>query len=193
MSARSEHAVSKFLALKLHKWRGQYQRVFSLEESNFHTLDPVTFAVTNSWSYKDIIDLRPDTQNKDEFSITFPSSGGMFGGKDTTLRFSTPHRTPLLSALHRMRCSVTNNLGRGAHHSQQANKLTRTGERRLCQISVGPSAIIISRPNSPNNLDQPTRALSHYHFKDIRQIRRCKDDDRGVIFVIHGRGRLFFC
>ena len=50
-------AVSKFLALKMHNWRGQYQRVFSFGENMFQTLDPATFSVTNAWKYDDIIAL----------------------------------------------------------------------------------------------------------------------------------------
>ena len=52
MKRNKVDAVSKFLALKVHKWRGQYQRVFSFGENLFQTLDPATFAVTNAWDYK---------------------------------------------------------------------------------------------------------------------------------------------
>ena len=50
-------AVSKFLALKMHNWRGQYQRVFSFGENMFQTLDPAKFSVTKAWKYDDIIAL----------------------------------------------------------------------------------------------------------------------------------------
>ena len=125
-------AVSKFLALKLHNWRGQYQRVFSFGENLFQTLDPATFSVTNAWKYDDIIALEADPEHDDQFTITLPSSGGMFSGKEMTLRFSTPHRLPLISELHRLRCIATNNMGRGPPHEQKANKFTRTGDKRAC-------------------------------------------------------------
>ena len=78
-------AVSKFLALKMHNWRGQYQRVFSFGENLFQTLDPATFAVTNAWKYEDIIALAADPEHDDQFTITLPSSGGMFSSKEMTI------------------------------------------------------------------------------------------------------------
>jgi hypothetical protein len=183
-------AVSKFLALKVHKWRGQYQRVFSFGENLFQTLDPQTFAVTNAWSYKDILGLEACSDNDDQFLITLPSSGGMFSSSEVELRFSTPHRLPLISELHRLRCLATDNLGRGLPHSQKANKFTRTGDRRPCVVIVGPTGLIVTRRPAPG--ESQGMLLSTYPYKDIRQIRECKDDNTGLIFVIFGRGRLLF-
>lgn len=183
-------AVSKFLALKMHNWRGQYQRVFSFGDGIFQTLDPATFAVTNAWSYTDIIELLPDSENADQFTITLPSSGGMFSSKEMTLRFSTPHRLPLISELHRLRCIATKNMGGGPPHEQKAKKFTRTGDKRECVVIVGPTALIVTR--RPVAGESRGTTLSTYPFKDIRQIRECKDDDSGIVLVIFGRGRLYF-
>ena len=183
-------AVSKFLALKVHKWRGSYQRVFSFGEKKFDTLDPATFTVTNSWSYSDILGLEACVDNEDQFLLTLPSAGGIFSSSEVQLRFSTPHRLPLVSELHRMRCLATDNLGRGPPHSQKAQKFTRTGDKRDCVIIVGPTGLIVTRRPAPG--EKQGMLLSTYPYKDIRQIRECKDDDSGLVFVIFGRGRLFF-
>jgi hypothetical protein len=190
MSRNGVDAVSKFLALKVHKWRGSYQRVFSFGEHLFQTLDPATFAVTNAWPYKDILGLEACADNDDQFLITLPSSGGMFSSSEVQLRFSTPHRLPLISELHRLRCLATDNLGRGRPHQQNANKYTRTGDRRASVVIVGPIGLIVTRRPAPG--EKNGLLLSKYPYKDIRQIRLCKDDDQGIIFVIYGRGRLFF-
>ena len=165
-------AVSKFLALKVHKWRGQYQRVFSFGEDVFQTLDPATFAVTNAWKYKDIIALEACADNEDQFLITLPSAGGMFSSSEVQLRFSTPHRLPLISELHRMRCQATDNLGRGPPHQQKATKYTRTGDRRECVVIVGPTALIVTRRPAPGvkqgNLLSPTPTKIFVKFATAR-------------------------
>ena len=84
--------LSKFVTKKLRSWRSSYQRIFSLHSSYFITIDPADFKETNRYTYKDLMTVKIDSTNHDEFTLEI--------GKEK-FKFKCKHRSLLLTQLMR--------------------------------------------------------------------------------------------
>ncbi|GAA6088012.1 dnaJ homolog subfamily C member 13-like isoform X1, partial [Tachysurus ichikawai] len=72
-----------------------YKRVFSIGTHGMTTYNPTTLEVTNQWPYGDICGILPVGKGQGtEFNLTFRKGSGK---KSETLKFSTEHRTELLT------------------------------------------------------------------------------------------------
>ena len=80
-------------------WRGRYVRLFEISPRGVATIDPLTFAQTNRWSYSDITSLKCGERHATEadcrlnggFSIAFKKGGDM--------KFCCRYRSHLLAEL----------------------------------------------------------------------------------------------
>ncbi|KAF3827137.1 hypothetical protein GH733_002623 [Mirounga leonina] len=79
----------------------RYKRVFSVGTHAITTYNPNTLEVTNQWPYGDICSISPVGKGQGtEFNLTFRKGSGK---KSETLKFSTEHRTELLTEALRFR------------------------------------------------------------------------------------------
>ena len=177
----SSSAVRKFLAIK-HSWRGQYNRIFNLGNNVFQTLDPKTMNVTNAWEYKQVMKVTVSADDPNVFTLTLPKEGGLFSGGQEEMKFSCPHRTSLLTEMHRLLCSAT---GRGKPAPVSATKVTRTDQRRLCNLTLAPQGVLVHADDASGKL------LSEYLYKDIKKLQKVQDDPTGFLLFVCGRGRIF--
>lgn len=81
--------VAKFQATKV-SWKGSYQRILALANKTFETLDPSTFAVTNSFSYKQLADVSLDPKDLESFNLVIRTT------KDETSTWKCKYRTQLV-------------------------------------------------------------------------------------------------
>lgn len=85
-----------FYVTKHSPWKGKYKRIFSVGSSGVTTYNPTSLEVTNKWLYADIVDVQPvsSNANRTEFTLTFKKDK-----KNDTMRFSTEHRSALLTSV----------------------------------------------------------------------------------------------
>ena len=78
--------VAKFQATKV-TWKGNYQRILALSNKTFETLDPSTFAVTNSYTYQQLVDVSLDPADPETFNLTIRTT------KDESSKWKCKYRT----------------------------------------------------------------------------------------------------
>eukprot|EP00064_Thunnus_orientalis_P007154 superscaffoldBa00000780_g7173 len=107
-----------------HSWRGKYKRVFSVGTHGITTYNPTTLEVTNQWPYGDICGIGPVGKGQGtEFSLTFRKGSGK---KSETLKFSTEHRTELLTEALRFRTEFSEGKITGREPVKRILALTET-------------------------------------------------------------------
>ncbi|EMP31569.1 DnaJ like protein subfamily C member 13 [Chelonia mydas] len=109
-SAWGQGSIQSCLTMPLHR-RGapaasrsclRYKRVFSVGTHAITTYNPNTLEVTNQWPYGDLCSIGPVGKGQGtEFSLTFRKGSGK---KSETLKFSTDHRTELITEALRYNC-----------------------------------------------------------------------------------------
>uniref|UniRef100_A0A6I8R119 DnaJ heat shock protein family (Hsp40) member C13 n=1 Tax=Xenopus tropicalis TaxID=8364 RepID=A0A6I8R119_XENTR len=107
-----------------HSWRGKYKRVFSIGTHAITTYNPNTLEVTNQWPYGDICGISPVGKGQGtEFALTFRKGSGK---KSETLKFSTEHRTELLTEALRFRTDFSEGKITGREPVKRLLALTET-------------------------------------------------------------------
>lgn len=137
------------------------------------TLDPSTFAITNTFSYSSISKLGPDEKVEDHLT---------FEVDKTSYVFKTAFRAQLLCQL--VEC-ITRKVperfkSMGPYNSQRMRK---NGSRIECRLSDAPYGIVES--------DASGRVIQEYHFINISKI---STDERSRAFCCKasGRDKVFF-
>ena len=72
MAQQDATIEARFLAVKEHRVRGKYQRVFGLSAKGFINSDPTTGKLTNSWTYEQLKDLRVVAASETQFQVVLP-------------------------------------------------------------------------------------------------------------------------
>ncbi|KAJ8268464.1 hypothetical protein COCON_G00136360 [Conger conger] len=162
-----------------HSWRGKYKRVFSVGTHAITTYNPTTLEVTNQWPYADINRIAPVGKGQgSEFSITFRKGTGK---RSETLKFSTEHRTELLTeALH-----YHTNFSDGKKIGKRYNcfKHHWSDSRRLVVLEVCPWGI--------DQIDPHTgRLLTCYEYRSIEGFVLLSDCQGGFCILHAGFSRL---
>uniref|UniRef100_A0A8C1MFW6 DnaJ heat shock protein family (Hsp40) member C13 n=1 Tax=Cyprinus carpio TaxID=7962 RepID=A0A8C1MFW6_CYPCA len=152
-----------------HSWRGKYKRVFSVGTHGITTYNPSTLEVTNQWPYGDICGIAPVGKGQGtEFSLTFRKGSGK---KSETLKFSTEHRTELLTEAlvrnSRYNCFK--------HHWSDA--------RRSVCLEVTPGGIDQIDP-------QTNRVICSYDYRCVEGFAELSDYQGGFCVLYGGFGRL---
>eukprot|EP01105_Mastigella_eilhardi_P016523 TRINITY_DN377_c0_g1_i1.p1 TRINITY_DN377_c0_g1~~TRINITY_DN377_c0_g1_i1.p1 ORF type:complete len:3053 (-),score=889.84 TRINITY_DN377_c0_g1_i1:2788-10773(-) len=126
----SRYAVTK------HTWHGKYGRIFCLTGASVATLNPQTLQTTNTWEFRDITSVAPNSKVEGEFTMTFRK----LNNKTDTVIFSSPMRAHLLSDFARLRRAVSSKAPGYVSKDFVAasQKLKRSGERKDTQLSVTP-------------------------------------------------------
>uniref|UniRef100_A0A8C8CS59 J domain-containing protein n=1 Tax=Oncorhynchus tshawytscha TaxID=74940 RepID=A0A8C8CS59_ONCTS len=148
-----------------HSWRGKYKRVFSVGTHGITTYNPATLEVTNQWPYGDICGITPVGKGQGtEFNLTFRKGSGK---KSETLKFSTEHRTELLTEALRYNCYK--------HHWSDT--------RKSVSLEVTPGGIDQIDP-------QTNRVVCSYDYRSLECFAELNDYQGGFCILYGGFSRL---
>uniref|UniRef100_A0AAR2LB97 J domain-containing protein n=1 Tax=Pygocentrus nattereri TaxID=42514 RepID=A0AAR2LB97_PYGNA len=148
-----------------HSWRGKYKRVFSVGTHGITTYNPTTLEVTNQWPYGDICGIAPVGKGQGtEFNLTFRKGSGK---KSETLKFSTEHRTELLTEALRYNCYK--------HHWSDT--------RKTVGLEVTPGGIDQIDPHT-------NRVICSYDYRSIEGFAEVSDYQGGFCILYGGFSRL---
>ncbi|XP_048827820.1 dnaJ homolog subfamily C member 13 isoform X4 [Brienomyrus brachyistius] len=162
-----------------HSWRGKYKRVFSVGTHGITTYNPTTLEVTNQWLYGDICGITPVGRGQGaEFSLTFRKGTGK---KSETLKFSTEHRTELLTEALRFRTDFSEGKITGRRYN--CYKHHWSDSRRPVVLEVTPGGIDQIDPQS-------NRVLCSYDYRSVEGFLELSDYQGGFCIVYGGFGRL---
>uniref|UniRef100_A0A8C4HCI4 J domain-containing protein n=1 Tax=Dicentrarchus labrax TaxID=13489 RepID=A0A8C4HCI4_DICLA len=148
-----------------HSWRGKYKRVFSVGTHGITTYNPTTLEVTNQWPYGDICGIGPVGKGQGtEFNLTFRKGSGK---KSETLKFSTEHRTELLTEALRYNCYK--------HHWSDT--------RKAVSLEVTPGGIDQIDPHT-------NRVVCSYDYRNVEGFVEVSDYQGGFCILYGGFSRL---
>ncbi|XP_035285629.1 dnaJ homolog subfamily C member 13-like isoform X1 [Anguilla anguilla] len=162
-----------------HSWRGKYKRVFSVGTHAITTYNPTTLEVTNQWPYADICRIAPVGKGQgSEFTITFRKGAGK---KSETLKFSTEHRSELLTEALRFHTDFSDGKKIGKRYN--CFKHHWSDSRRLVVLEVTPWGI--------DQIDPHTgRLLTSYEYRSIEGFTELSDYQGGFCILYGGFSRL---
>ncbi|XP_078270124.1 dnaJ homolog subfamily C member 13 isoform X5 [Rhinoraja longicauda] len=162
-----------------HSWRGKYKRVFSVGTHAVTTYNPSTLEVTNQWPYGDICSISPVGKGQGtEFNLTFRKGSGK---KSETLKFSTEHRTELLTEALRFRTEFSEGKITGKRYNCYKHHWTDT--RKLVVLEVTPGGI--------DQIDPTTNKVAcSYDYRNVEGFAELSDYQGGFCIIHGGFNRL---
>ncbi|XP_047664694.1 dnaJ homolog subfamily C member 13 isoform X2 [Tachysurus fulvidraco] len=162
-----------------HSWRGKYKRVFSIGTHGMTTYNPTTLEVTNQWLYGDICGILPVGKGQGtEFNLTFRKGSGK---KSETLKFSTEHRTELLTEALRFRTDFAEGKITGRRYN--CYKHHWSDARKMVGLEVTPGGI--------DQIDLHTnRVICSYDYRCIEGFSEVSDYQGGFCIIYGGFSRL---
>ncbi|XP_043960500.1 dnaJ homolog subfamily C member 13-like isoform X1 [Gambusia affinis] len=162
-----------------HSWRGKYKRVFSVGTHGITTYNPTTLEVTNQWPYGDICGIGPVGKGQGtEFSLTFRKGSGK---KSETLKFSTEHRTELLTEALRFRTEFSEGKITGRRYN--CYKHHWSDMRKPVNLEVTPGGIDQIDPHT-------NRVVCSYDYRNIEGFVEVSDYQGGFCILYGGFSRL---
>ncbi|XP_050953803.1 dnaJ homolog subfamily C member 13 isoform X2 [Labeo rohita] len=162
-----------------HSWRGKYKRVFSVGTHGITTYNPTTLEVTNQWPYGDICGITPVGKGQGtEFNLTFRKGSGK---KSETLKFSTEHRTELLTEALRFRTDFSEGKITGRRYNCFKHHWSDT--RRSVCLEVTPGGIDQIDP-------QTNRVICSYDYRCVEGFVELSDYQGGFCILYGGFSRL---
>ncbi|XP_016298741.1 dnaJ homolog subfamily C member 13 [Sinocyclocheilus anshuiensis] len=157
----------------------QYKRVFSVGTHGITTYNPTTLEVTNQWPYGDICGIAPVGKGQGtEFNLTFRKGSGK---KSETLKFSTEHRTELLTEALRFRTDFSEGKITGRRYN--CFKHHWSDARRSVCLEVTPGGIDQIDPQS-------NRVICSYDYRCVEGFAELSDYQGGFCVLYGGFGRL---
>ncbi|XP_033855901.3 dnaJ homolog subfamily C member 13 isoform X1 [Acipenser ruthenus] len=162
-----------------HSWRGKYKRVFSVGSHGITTYNPTTLEVTNQWPYGDICGIAPVGKGQGtEFNLTFRKGSGK---KSETLKFSTEHRTELLTEALRFRTDFSEGKITGRRYNCYKHHWSDT--RKSVVLEVTPGGI--------DQIDPSTNRIHcSYDYRNIEGFAEVSDYQGGFCILYGGFSRL---
>ncbi|XP_062841489.1 dnaJ homolog subfamily C member 13-like isoform X2 [Trichomycterus rosablanca] len=162
-----------------HSWRGKYKRVFSVGTHGITTYNPTTLEVTNQWPYGDICGISPVGKGQGtEFNLTFRKGSGK---KSETLKFSTEHRTELLTEALRFRTDFAEGKITGRRYNCYKHHWSDT--RKTVGLEVTPGGI--------DQIDlQTNRVICSYDYRCVEGFAEVSDYQGGFCIIYGGFSRL---
>uniref|UniRef100_A0A3P9HA59 DnaJ heat shock protein family (Hsp40) member C13 n=1 Tax=Oryzias latipes TaxID=8090 RepID=A0A3P9HA59_ORYLA len=162
-----------------HSWRGKYKRVFSVGSHGITTYNPTTLEVTNQWPYGDICGISPVGKGQGtEFSLTFRKGSGK---KSETLKFSTEHRTDLLTEALRFRTEFSEGKITGRRYNCYKHHWSDT--RKPVSLEVTPGGIDQIDPHT-------NRVVCSYDYRNVEGFVEVSDYQGGFCILYGGFSRL---
>nr|XP_028605985.1 dnaJ homolog subfamily C member 13 isoform X3 [Podarcis muralis] len=162
-----------------HSWRGKYKRVFSVGSHAITTYNPNTLEVTNQWPYGDICSISPVGKGQGtEFSLTFRKGSGK---KSETLKFSTEHRTELLTEALRFRTDFAEGKITGRRYNCHKHHWSDTRKPVILEVT----------PGGIDQIDPATnKVLCSYDYRNIEGFVDLSDYAGGFCILYGGFSRL---
>lgn len=162
-----------------HSWRGRYKRVFSVGTHGITTYNPNSIEVTNQWPYGEICAISPVGKGQGtEFSLTFRKGSGR---KSETLKFSTEHRTELLTEALRFRTEFAEGKITGRRYSCYKHHWSDTRKPVILEVT----------PGGVDQIDPATsQALCSYDYRNIEGFVEVSDYQGGFCILHGGFSRL---
>ncbi|XP_058409068.1 dnaJ homolog subfamily C member 13 isoform X1 [Diceros bicornis minor] len=162
-----------------HSWRGKYKRVFSVGTHAITTYNPNTLEVTNQWPYGDICSISPVGKGQGtEFNLTFRKGSGK---KSETLKFSTEHRTELLTEALRFRTDFSEGKITGRRYNCYKHHWSDTRKPVILEVTPGG----FDQINPATN-----RVLCSYDYRNIEGFVDLSDYQGGFCILYGGFSRL---
>lgn len=162
-----------------HSWRGKYKRVFSVGTHAITTYNPNTLEVTNQWPYGDICSISPVGKGQGtEFNLTFRKGSGK---KSETLKFSTEHRTELLTEALRFRTDFSEGKITGRRYNCYKHHWSDTRKPVVLEVTPGG----FDQINPATN-----RVLCSYDYRNIEGFVDLSDYQGGFCILYGGFSRL---
>ncbi|XP_063063073.1 dnaJ homolog subfamily C member 13-like isoform X1 [Engraulis encrasicolus] len=162
-----------------HSWRGKYKRVFSVGTHGITTYNPTTLEVTNQWPYGDICGIGPVGKGQGtEFNLTFRKGSGK---KSETLKFSTEHRTELLTEALRFRTDFSEGKITGRRYNCYKQHWSDT--RKQVSLEVTPGGIDQIDPHT-------NRVICSYDYRSVEGFAEVNDYQGGFCILYGGFSRL---
>ncbi|XP_055340824.1 dnaJ homolog subfamily C member 13-like [Paramacrobiotus metropolitanus] len=161
-----------------HSWKGKYKRVFSVGTKGITTYNPGSCENTNQWAYNDIVSIAPATKGHGGAELTLTVRKGK---KIDTLKFSSDHRTDILTECQRFRhlfheTSKSRPKYNAYKHHWSDNRIPAT-------LEIGYSGL--------HQVDPATGVQrSVYDYKDIEAIALVSDYPGGFCIFTGGFERL---
>ncbi|XP_052814797.1 dnaJ homolog subfamily C member 13-like isoform X2 [Mya arenaria] len=155
-----------------HSWKGKYKRIFSVGTHGITTYHPQSLEVTNQWSYKEFVSITPNVRApaNNEFLISM-----LKGRKTEQMKFSTDHRSDLLTEALRFREQFAD---------KPFVKKRFNARKHHWSDSRVPVTLEVSQ-SSLNQVDGSGKVLCSYDYKDMEGLALVSDYPGGVA-VIHG-------
>uniref|UniRef100_A0A2K6E1C6 DnaJ heat shock protein family (Hsp40) member C13 n=1 Tax=Macaca nemestrina TaxID=9545 RepID=A0A2K6E1C6_MACNE len=162
-----------------HSWRGKYKRVFSVGTHAITTYNPNTLEVTNQWPYGDICSISPVGKGQGtEFNLTFRKGSGK---KSETLKFSTEHRTELLTEALRFRTDFSEGKITGRRYNCYKHHWSDSRKPVILEVTPGG----FDQINPATN-----RVLCSYDYRNIEGFVDLSDYQGGFCILYGGFSRL---
>uniref|UniRef100_A0A803SPR7 DnaJ heat shock protein family (Hsp40) member C13 n=1 Tax=Anolis carolinensis TaxID=28377 RepID=A0A803SPR7_ANOCA len=162
-----------------HSWRGKYKRVFSVGTHAITTYNPNTLEVTNQWPYGDICGISPVGKGQGtEFNLTFRKGSGK---KSETLKFSTEHRTELLTEALRFRTDFAEGKITGRRYNCYKHHWSDTRIPVILEVTPGG----FDQINPATN-----KVLCSYDYRNIEGFVDLSDYPGGFCILYGGFSRL---
>ncbi|MGH0172786.1 UNVERIFIED_CONTAM: hypothetical protein FKN15_063892 [Acipenser sinensis] len=157
----------------------RYKRVFSVGSHGITTYNPTTLEVTNQWPYGDICGIAPVGKGQGtEFNLTFRKGSGK---KSETLKFSTEHRTELLTEALRFRTDFSEGKITGRRYNCYKHHWSDT--RKSVVLEVTPGGI--------DQIDPSTNRIHcSYDYRNIEGFAEVSDYQGGFCILYGGFSRL---
>ncbi|ESO09053.1 hypothetical protein HELRODRAFT_156562 [Helobdella robusta] len=163
-----------------HSWKGKYKRIFSVGTKGITTYNPTSFEVTNQWPYEEFISIKPNDRSpssNNEFCIMMKKNNK----KTDTMRFSTDHRSDLLTdALRFHRLFADKNY---MPKRYQAYKQHWSDRKVSTCLEINPGSLDQINPRSG-------QTFCSYDYKDMEGISLVSDYDKGLVIMSGGFGRM---
>uniref|UniRef100_A0A8D2LVZ6 DnaJ heat shock protein family (Hsp40) member C13 n=1 Tax=Varanus komodoensis TaxID=61221 RepID=A0A8D2LVZ6_VARKO len=162
-----------------HSWRGKYKRVFSVGTHAITTYNPNTLDVTNQWPYGDICSISPVGKGQGaEFNLTFRKGSGK---KSETLKFSTEHRTELLTEALRFRTDFAEGKITGRRYNCYKHHWSDSRKPVILEVTPGG----VDQINPVTN-----KVLCSYDYRNIEGFVDLSDYPGGFCILYGGFSRL---
>ncbi|KAG7231238.1 hypothetical protein INR49_012069 [Caranx melampygus] len=149
-----------------HSWRGKYKRVFSVGTHGITTYNPTTLEVTNQvmalWGHLWYCPVGKGQGT--EFNLTFRKGSGK---KSETLKFSTEHRTELLTEALRFRTEFSEGKITGRRYNCYKHHWSDT--RKPVCLEVTPGGIDQIDPHT-------NRVVCSYDYRNVEGFVEHRDE-----------------
>jgi hypothetical protein len=184
----------KFLIMKLRNWRTGYERILSLHNSYFTTIDPETYEITNMWKYTQVKQYMSLPSEEDCLLIEVTDENGR---GSTKLKFKcVPKNLPnVLTAFATCKYLYDTNImsrGMNSNNYHQQRQMQSQNPMFECQrqtkYNTRMNTLLVCAPHGLVEIDAKTRSVTiqTYLYKNLKAVCFISDEMSGVVLYMGG-------